>query len=389
LQLLVFVLPIVLVAACAHTDIVVSTGDPLAGPPLAHLTYPLNGATGISQFLPFTWNQVQGAEQYGLTVSPTGYGVTDFYLGIQYMIPTDTSQYVWALQPNTTYYVQLCTANSGPTGGGCVNSSFTTGNEPPPPTHANTFYRSVQNLTAQVRAMTQGFTNLPTPGTYLYQMVANHGGDPTQSVSCGWFAAALLDQFTMNGILARQRNISLDGTDGHVLTEYWDPFNQKWELSDPTFGAVYFDSHTQLGQGAEDVNALLLAGNYSAINPLFVSLYGSQWMTSYYLDPITMYNEVDPFGLLNATDELNYAPNSPVPFLNPAPLSVVGTAGDYVFQFANPTDSITALDGAGNHVISPVNNEGWASGVYLSTGWSILSAVPDGTQMFTFKRILF
>jgi hypothetical protein len=371
-------------ATATYTDSVFSTGYPLA-----HLTYPLNGATGISQFLPFTWNQVQGAERYKLTVSLTGYGVADFFAGIRDMIPTDTSEYVWALQPNTTYYARLCTINPGPKGGGCVNSSFTTGNEPPQPTDANAFYQSVQSLTAQVRAMTQGFTDVPTPGTYLYQMAANHGGDPTQGVSCGWFAAALLDQFTMNGILARQRNISLHGTDGHVLTEYWDPFNQKWELADSTFGAVYFDPDTQLGQGAEDVNALLLAGNYSAINPLFVSPYGSQWMTHYHLDPITMFNEVDPFGMLNATDELNYLPNPPAPFLNPVPLSVVGTAGDYVFQFANPTDSITALDGSGNHVISPVNNEGWASSVYLNTGWSILSAVPDGMQMYTFKRILF
>ncbi|HWE85518.1 MAG TPA: hypothetical protein VG267_11275 [Terracidiphilus sp.] len=368
----------------AQTDSSFSTGYPLA-----RLTYPLNSATGISQFLPFTWNQVQGAEKYKLTVSLTGYGVADFFDGIQDMIATDTSEYVWALQPNATYYARLCTLNPGPAGGGCVNSSFTTGNEPPQPTNANAFYQSVQSLTAQVREMTQNFSDVPTPGSYLYQMVANHAGDPTQNVACGWFAAALLDQFTMNGILARQRNISLHGTDGHVLTEYWDPFNQKWELADPTFGAVYFDPDTQLGQGAEDVNALLLAGNYSAINPLFVSPYGSQWMTHYHLDPITMYNEVDPFGMLDATDEVNYLPNSPLPFLNSVPLSTIGTAGQYVFLFANSTDSITAQDGSGNHVISPANNEGWASSVYLNTGWSILGGVPDGMQMYTFKRVLF
>ncbi|HWE85517.1 MAG TPA: hypothetical protein VG267_11270 [Terracidiphilus sp.] len=365
-----------------------STSAPPPEQPLAHLTYPLDGATGISQFLPFTWDQVQGAEQYGLTVSLTGYGVTDFFVGIQYMIPTDTTEYVWALQPNTTYYVQLCTAKPGSTGG-CVNSSFTTGNAPQQPTDANAFFKSVQSLTAQVRAMTQGFSDLPIPGSYLYQMVANHGGDPTQNVSCGWFAAALLDQFTMNGIPARQRNISVDGIDGHVLTEYWDPFNEKWELADPTFGAVYFDPDTQLGLGAEDVNALLLAGNYSAINPLFVSPYGSQWMSHYYLDPITMYNEVDPFGLLNATDELNYLPNSPLSFLNSAPLTDVGVANQYAFRFANPTDSITVQDSSGNHAISPVDSQGWAPSVYLNTGWSIVGAVPYGMQMYTFKRILF
>ena len=357
---------------------------------LAHLTYPLDGETGVSQFQPFTWTAPQGATAYGITVSPTGYGVEDYFTGITVVVPPNTSEYVWSLQPNTTYYMKLCTHNPGPGGGACVSSTFTTGAAPLPPANPNDFYQTVQSLTAQVRQMTVGTTNVPAAGTYLYQMIEDHGGDPTQPTECGWFAAALLDEFTMNDILARQRNISLNGIVGHVLTEYWDPYNQKWEIADPTFGLVYFDPSTQLGQGVEDVSGQFLAGNYSGINALFVTSYGSQYATNYYMDPMTNYNEVDPFGMVDAQQQLNYLPNSPLPFLTVLNLStVVGTAGNYEFQFANPTDTLVVQSSSTSIAISPQNSQGWSQSAYLSTGWSIVSAVPSGMQIYSFLRVMY
>jgi hypothetical protein len=376
-----------------YTDTVFSTGYPLA-----HLTYPLDGATGVSQFLPFIWTQAQGATAYKLHVSPTGYGADDFFAGMTDIAAPNTSEYVWALQPSTTYYTQLCTQNPGPYGGDCTNSTFTTSPALPIPSDRNAFYQTVQNLTAQVRLMTTtiGSSAVAIPGTYLYQMMVDHGEDPTQGTSCGWFAAALLDKFDMNEILARQRNITLNGTVTHVITEYWDPFNQKWQIADPTFGLVYFDPNTQLGQGAEDINTLLLAGNYSSINALFVTSYGSQYMTAYIMDPITLYNEVDPFVMLDVQEELNYLPNSPLPFLTPVDLSQsVGTAGEYVFQFVNPTDTLVVqaatsnLSDSAQVVVIPENSQGWSGAEYLNTGWSILSSIPDGAQIFQFKRVMF
>jgi hypothetical protein len=370
-----------------YTDTTFSTGYPLA-----HLTYPLNGATNVSQFLPFTWNQPAGATAYGLQVSPTGYGANDFFIGMTTIVAPNTSEYVWSLQPNTTYYAQLCTHNPGPYGGGCTNSTFTTGSALPIPSDRNAFYQTVQNLTGQIRLMTTltGSTAVPIPGTYLYQVFADHGKDPALGTSCGWYADALLDEFTMNEILARQRNLSLNGTITHVITEYWDPFNQKWQIADPTFGLVYFDPNTQLGQGAEDINALLLAGNYSSINALFVTSYGSQYMTAYTMDPITLYNEVMPFGMLNVQEELNYVPNSPLPYLTAEDLSQsVGTAHDYEFQFANATDTLTVQSNSDSIVISPSNSQGWSGEQYLNPGWSILSSIPEGVQIFHFKRVMF
>ena len=365
-----------------YTDTVFTTGYPLA-----HLSYPLNGATDVSPFLPFTWTPAQGATEYAINVSPTGYGIADFFA--EETIPTVTSQYPWGLQPDTLYYVQLCTLNPGPGGGGCTETTFTTGPAPALPSSRAAFYQSVEKITSQVRLMTRGVTNVPVSGTYLYKFIRNHSGDPTQPTNCAWFAQTLLDEFTMNGILARERNISLDGTgDDHVITEYWDPFNQKWQVADPTFGVIYFDPSSWIGQGAEDLNALLLSGNLSAITPLFVTSYGDQYMTTYYMDPITLYNEIDPFGMLDAEAKLNYVPNSPLPFLNDVTDSAEGTTGTFVFHFADATDGVTIQNGGTNMAEFPGNREGWATSVDLSN-WGYITAAPDGMNVYTFKRVLF
>ncbi len=239
--------------------------------------------------------------------------------------------------------------------------------------------------------MTYGLTAKAIPGTPLYQESLDHGRDPNQ-VTCGIFAATLLvDEMTPNQILGRSRGISIDGIDGHVIAEYWDPFNNKWQIADATFGLVYFNPQTQVGQGAEDVNTLLEAGNLSDIEILWVTGNGSQYMTNYYLDPITMFNEVYPFGNIEyGSLEVNYLPYSPLPFMNPQTLGgVQGVPGVYIFQFAAQTDQLT-INNAGKPVtVTPGNNYGWAVAVGLSQGWYVTSQAPPGMNVYTFKRLLF
>ena len=354
------------------------------GTGIAHLLSPRNGASGVSQFQLFTWNAIPNALAYSLIVSPTGYGIRDMYADT--WAPTVSSRYVWGLLPNTYYYADMCTQKSS--GWSCSQSTFTTGPQGQLPDR-QTFYNEVQSLTSQVRLMTQGMTNHATPGTPLYQEMLDHGQDPN-NVTCGYYTITLLDLMTPGQILGRYRQLTLDGVDGHVLAEYWDPFNNKWQVADSTFGLVYFDPNSQIGQGAEDINSLLLSGDLSDIETLWVTNNGSGYMTNYYMDPITLYNNVYPFGDLSISSLiLNYVPNSPLPFLNPSSLEEQGTLGIYIFQFANQSDQIT-INNAGTLVtVRPGNTEGWAVAIKLWPGWYVTSQVPPGMNMYTFKRIMF
>ena len=353
---------------------------------IARLQGPANGATNVSQFQQFTWNTVSDASSYLFMISPTNYETWDMYA--EDLAPTVSSRYGWGLLPNTYYYASLCTEKV--TGETCSNTNFTTGPAGPLP-NRQTFYTTVQNLTSQVRLMTYGMTNRAIPGTALYQEALDHMHDPN-NVDCGFFTITLVDQMTPNQVLGRVRNLTLDGTpDGHVIAEYWDPFNNKWQIADATFGLVYFNPQTEIGQGAEDVNALLEAGDYSDIETLWVTNNGSLYMRNYYLDPITMFNNVYPFGDLNGTQLLyNYVPNSPLPFLNATTLGAAqGNYGIYVFQFANQTDQVT-INNAGTRVnVSPDNSYGWAPGIGLSQGWYVTSQVPPGMNIYTYKRVMF
>ena len=370
----------------AYTDSVFSTGFALA-----HLTYPLNGATGVSQFLPFTWSQAPGATGYILSVSPTGYGTPNFYWSAgSSLVPTDTNQYVYFLQPNTTYYVQLCTVDTAPAPIGCVHTNFTTGAPLPPPTNQNQYYQTIINFTSQVNLMSQGFSRTAASGTALYDELLSYGADPSRSAVCGDYVITLLNILAQNNILGRMRSISLDGAEGHVVAEFWDPFNQQWDVADPFYGLVYLNQELTAGQSAEQIGALLLAGNYSSIDTNFVTPYGDQYMTTYYLDPMTFYTNVVPFGMITTYDELNTVPNSPLQFLNEVELNAEGQAGFYIFNFQSQRDSVT-IQGQNyfSAAITPANTEGWAASVYLQPGWTITSAVPAGMRVFTFVRVMF
>jgi hypothetical protein len=367
----------------SHVDSIFATGNALA-----HLSYPQNGATGVSQFLPFTWNQSPEATGYTLIVSPTGYGVNDFYVSAgSTLIPTDTSQYVYALQPNMTYYAQLCTAFSA--GSACTYSTFTIGPPPPLPPDRNAFYQTIFALTGRVVQMGPEPSRIPIHGSLLEQQMLSYAGNPASGAQCGNFTTTLLNLFTENGILGRIRTLSLDGVEGHVTAEYWDPFNQKWQAADATFGVVFFDPSTQTGQGADDVSNLLVNGQVSSIDMSLATNWGSLYLTSYYMDPITYYVNVQPFGFLTATAEYNYVPNSPLPFLTSVPLSSIeGVAGAYVFNFAQQTDTLQVQDRLLTLTFAPANTEGWYAPSTLHTYWSVSSSVPAGMTTYTHPRVL-
>jgi len=375
---------IVTLAAAAQSPVQIATLITPADNGVPQLNIPANGATGVSQFQNFSWSTIPDALYYALVVSPTNYYTWDDFGGD--FAPTVSSRYVWGLLPNTYYYVTLCAWTAS--GWKCSLSNFTTGPAGSLPDR-QTFYNTVHSLTSRVRLMTLGMTNQASPGTPLFQESLVHMTDPNR-VQCGTYAVTLLDQMTPNQILGRIRNITLDATpDGHVIAEYWDPFNNKWQVADPTFGVVYFDPQSKIGQGAEDINTLLLAGNLSAITPLFVTNNGSAYMNNYYLDPITMFNNVLPFG--DTKDGVyTYMPNSPVPFLNATTLAAAqGNRGSYVFQFAQQTDEITINNAGSKLIVTPWNIYGWTAGIGLSQGWYIITPVPQGMNMYTYKRIMF
>jgi hypothetical protein len=296
---------------------------------------------------------------------------------------------VYDLQPDTTYYVQLCTLDPGPVNEGCTRTNFTTGDAPPPPPNRVQYYQAIMNYAATVRQMTQGLSNVPLPGSALYDEVLSYGGDPSQPAECGDFVVTLLNILTQNNILSRIRSITLDGPEGHVSGEFWDPFSQQYDVIDPFFGVAFVDQELSSGQSAEQISALLLTGDYSDIHTYFVTNYGSQFMTSYYLDPITLYNNVIPFGKISSYDELNDIPNTPLTFLNEVDFDDEGQAGVYVFDFQNQTDSVVIQDRGSSFTISPANIQGWAAAVSLHSGWTISSAVPPGMRVFTFTRVMF
>jgi hypothetical protein len=236
--------------------------------------------------------------------------------------------------------------------------------------------------------MGKGTSHVPISGTPLYDEVLTYGGNPSYAF-CGDYVITLLNLLAQNDILGRMRNITLDGADTHQVVEVWDPFNQQWDVADPFFGATYFNQNLTAGLSAEQISAYLLAGQYSQISIDFVSSYGSQFMTSFYLDPMTFYTNVVPFDMLTSYDVLNTVPNSPLQFLNEVDLNDVGQAGFYVFNCKNQTDSVTMQSGGQSVTVTPVNTEGWASSVYLQGGWTVTSAVPTGMRVFTFVRVMY
>jgi len=365
-------------ATTTAAALTVNAAPPPSGAGTAQLITPAAGASGVDPFQAFTWNSVPGAQVYYIYVG-TSPGQTDIYNSSE-IAPTITSRTVLGLIGGQTYYVTLWTKinntwNSAP-------SSFTTASQPLP-SDANTFRSTVQQLTGNVRLMTQGSTNSPIPGTLLAQVVAEDG---VQWAFCTQYAETLTRLFIGQRISTRIRSIVFDGTssESHVTSEYYDPFLNKWIVADPTFGVVYWNPGIASGLSIDEISSAVAAQNWSYIQPFitYITNNGALYAHNYYMDPILLYLNPLPTGVLAV--QLPLA-NSPQPFFTVHATTDIGTSGTWVFGFVNQTDRVTL---SGGSQYGPIGGTIYSQSLTLNIGWSITSG-PSGMQILTMNRYLY
>jgi hypothetical protein len=365
-------------ATTTAAALTVNAAPPPSGAGTAQLITPAAGASGVDPFQAFTWNSVPGAQVYYIYVG-TSPGQTDIYNSSE-IAPTITSRTVLGLIGGQTYYVTLWTKinntwNSAP-------SSFTTASQPLP-SDANTFRSTVQQLTGNVRLMTQGSTNSPIPGTLLAQVVAEDG---VQWAFCTQYAETLARLFIGQRISTRIRSIVFDGTssESHVTSEYYDPFLNKWIVADPTFGVVYWNPGIASGLSIDEISSAVAAQNWSYIQPFitYITNNGALYAHNYYMDPILLYLNPLPTGVLAV--QLPLA-NSPQPFFTVHATTDIGTSGTWVFGFVNQTDRVTL---SGGSQYGPIGGTIYSQSLTLNIGWSITSG-PSGMQILTMNRYLY
>src|SRR5439155_6816046 len=121
------------------------------------------------------------------------------------------------------------------------------------PTDPATFYATIEKLTGNVRLSAGIFSNVPTPGTPLGNEVALRG---RTAADCTDYSYTLIDLLQQHHVYSRRAVLSLVGNYwiGHTLVEFYDPFRNKWSLTDPTFGVMYFDDTAQTGQSAAELS---------------------------------------------------------------------------------------------------------------------------------------
>jgi len=358
-----------------QTDSSFSTGLARVG-----FVSPVTGAVGVDPFAPITWSPVAGADLFDLVIS-TQPNANDLYFS--YPMPANVnSRLPWGLAPGTTYYATLRTMKAG-TWSTTDSIQFTTRPADPLP-DKRSFYAQVANLTAQVRAMTVGSSNLAAPGTDLYQVLLNRSKDPTQPVAdCTDYAFALLNSFTTNRVLARYRGIGLDGRDTHAITEYWDPFTKGWTVADSTFGVIYFDNVNQSGWSADMMGDAIRSGNVASVPWQYVSPYYDTFMRNYYMDPITLFNNLNPVG---SNDFIGNAVHEADPLLNLVDINEAGQENIYTAKFGGSAESFTVQNGsAGAYTFSPELPSLWAHPHTLHAGWSASDPQPSDMQLYTYK----
>jgi hypothetical protein len=346
---------------------------------MAHMLSPVPGASAADPFAAFQWTSVPGAQAYYLIVS-TAPGLKDVFNSAT-LSSIVTQLLVYGMRGGQTYYVRLDTEINNKWHSAL--SSFTTAPQPLP-SDANSFRTNVQNITAAVRAMAQGKTNVPVPGTLLAaQMVA----DGHKVLFCTDFSHTLVQELIAQRISARVRGVLFDGnnTESHSMNEYYDPFLNKWVVADSDFAVVYYDASSQTGFSVEDISNALVAQNWGLIPITYVTNYGSQLLNQYYMDPIVLY--LNPMATGAITITLPMA-NSPTPFLLVHSPADIGTAGLYLFSFANSTDTVTIASGSSSLQLGPSPGIIYSKVVSLAKGWSITS-MPANLQILSIKRVLF
>lgn len=345
----------------------------------AHMLSPAPGSTGVDPFALFQWSNVASATGYYVDVG-TASGLKDVYTSVA--LDRNTNQLlVYGLLGGKAYYVAMGTQINGKWY--ASSFSFTTASQPLP-TDVNAFRTNVQNITASVRAMAQGKTNVVIPGTPLAAQMA---ADGHSVLFCTDFSRTLVQQLMAQHISARVRGVLFDGnnTESHSMNEYYDPFLAKWVVADSDFGLVYYSASTQTGYSVEDISSAVVAGNWSSIPFTYVTSYGSAILNQYYMDVILLYLNPMATGSISIVLPMT---NSPAPFLVPA---VPGTAGFYLFSFAKSTDVATISNphsSTSTLSVAPSAGIVYSKVVSLQSNWSISSA-PAGLKVFTIERVLF
>lgn len=349
------------------------------GTGLATLTSPLNGATNVDPFTPFTWTSVSNAQGYYVYIGSTPGGKDVENSGV---IPTSqTSLIPQGLIGGQTYYVMMFTEIGGKWSS--LNTSFTTATQSAP-ANPTTYWQNVESIVDSVRMMTIGITNTPIAGTPLAQVTA---ADGRTTALCTEYARTLEQQLLAQRISARIRHSVFDGTntESHTFNEYYDLVLNKWVLADSDFGAVYLNPGASTGLGLADLSAYVVAHNWSAISSsiVYVSSYGDEVFTQYYMDPILLFLNPLPTAVGSVTLPLA---NSPTPFLT---AGTVGTGNNFVFTFVNQSESVTLSDPEkGTIVLTPLGGTIYSVDTTLHSGWSITSS-PTGLGIFNIERVLF
>src|SRR5882672_9529001 len=359
-------------ATTTAATLTVNAAPPPSGTGAASLITPAPGASGVDPFQAFTWNSIPGAQAYYIYVG-TSPGQTDIYNSSE-IAPTITTRTVLGLIGGQAYYVTLWTKINNTWYS--VPSSFSSASQPLP-SDTNTFRSTVQQLTGNVRLMTQGATNSPIPGTLLAQVVAEDG---VQWAFCTQYAETLTRLLVGQRISARIRSIVFDGTtsESHVIAEYYDPFLNKWIVADATFGVVYWNPGITSGMSIDDISSAVAAKNWSLIQPFitYTTSNGQLYVHNYYMDPILLFLNPSATGVQVA--QLPLA-NSPVPFFTVHADTDIGKSGVWLFSFVNQTDMVTL---SGGSQYGPLVGTIYSLAITLNTGWSITSR-PSGMQILT------
>jgi hypothetical protein len=351
------------------------------GRAIAHLISPAAGATNVDPFAAFQWSSVASAQVYTLKIGTTQ-GIIDVYNSGE-IAAGITSWLVPGMLGGQSYYFEMWTKENN--SWYKTTGTFTTAVQPLP-SSATTFRQTVQNLTGQVRLMTNGTTNTPIPGTPLAQVVAQDG---RTTAFCTEYARTLAQLLIAQRTSVRVRSINFDGNsfESHVTTEYWDPFLSKWIVADPTFGVVYWNTATLSGMAVSDVSTAVASQAWSSIPILYATTKLGVYSTNYYMDPILLYlNPLGPGVTVAAPPPL---PHDPSPFLTTQSSSVIGTKGFYLFSFVNQTDTVTLSDPSqGVVTLGPLSGEIYSKVITLAKGWTI-TAQPAGLKLLTINRYLF
>ena len=336
----------------------------------------------VDPFQRFSWTPVENASGYYLQIG-TVPGARDVF-NVGDLPPNITSWAVDNLLPGVRYYATLKTIMPGPS---FLYSdiTFETADQQPKPTDPATLYATVKKLTGSVRLSADMFSNLPTPKTSLADEVSLRG---RTVADCTDYSYTLIDLLQQQHIYARRVTLTLVGNYwlGHTTVEYYDPFQAKWSVADPTFGLIYFDDSTQTGQSAAELSNFVFLESWSSIKPKFVTANLDQYLTHYYLDPVTMFLNIVPEGSVPQ----NSIAHDPTQFMVPAS---IGTQGLYAFEFSSSEASLridnpSGAYNSGTILVQAEDGTRWSAIAPLNDGATVTSDATD-VLVFTPRRVLF